>query len=122
MIVPRVRDHVWAGHDVVLRRAEVIQADEHEAQVLSEVERLHFLVQYPFRPATLFGFHLDPNAARCINVRREDVDASGVAQRERRDIAAPRQLSGNEVLSCDAGESGTESRLLWHTEGEDAAC
>src|SRR4051794_31152757 len=102
--------------DVVTRRI-AIRREVHEykekifRQGVVSGGLLNLLIQNPFSNASLVGFHLNCDRFRGITIRRKDVHSTAVSQSDRSKIAAPRQLGGDEVLTCYPAETCIE--LHW---------
>lgn len=106
MAVGHVLRHILAGDDVV-GGAFVFSTELHEhvvmvlgGEVLSLVGQDPALVLIPGALA------LDRDGPFGLRVGGQDIDAAGVAHRDRGDEAAPGELSRDEVFAGDAGKLG----------------
>lgn len=91
-------DH-FARHYVVIRTLiRPIQIDEHIEQGLRLIA-FRFLIQHPTLLFPAIRLYLDAGGAGRISISCENINAPCVAKRNGRDVAPPRQLCCNEILS-----------------------
>ena len=96
------------------RRAHWCDRSERRHKTDSGVIHLGLLVQNPLTPVALIRLDLDADALRRVGIRGQNVDATGVPQRQGGDIPSAREFRCNEVLARNTAEDRGESFLVSH--------